>query len=419
MEAAMALAKKLGSSETSMAISLAKQTINAAAGTGDNSGSLRMERVTEGLLYELKRKPRAVIEGVGLAAPDEVYTQEQVADLLKIKDPRIRGLFASGGHIATRCLAEMEAEQKMDASEVTQGYLTKKHVKWAKIMAGNAIPAACASAGVQMSEIEFIVVCTTTGFVSPGLSAHVVQHLGLSQFVQRVDIVGMGCHAGLNTMFTAAHWAEAHPGAVALMFCVEVVSAAYMWDPSNPDISEALTNSLFGDGSAAAVLRCPVPDPMPAPKSATPVLRPSLWGFESMILPDSLETLCYFWDDARHKNSFIIQPQVPYVMGITIPQMIERLLNRFKIKRSQVAHWIAHSGGKKVLDSAMYALGLEKFHFRHSVNSLRKMGNMSSGSFLWSYHSLLEEGNCNTGDFGVFLTMGPGAGLECALWRFE
>jgi predicted naringenin-chalcone synthase len=46
------------------------------------------------------------------------------------------------------------------------------------------------------------------------------------------------------------------------------------------------------------------------------------------------------------------------------------------------------------------------------------MGNMSSGSFLWAYESLLREKIAKRGEYGMFITMGPGAGVECALWRF-
>ena len=49
--------------------------------------------------------------------------------------------------------------------------------------------------------------------------------------------------------------------------------------------------------------------------------------------------------------------------------------------------------------------------------SSQAMGNMSSCSFLWTYDSLMKEGTCKQGEWGLFITMGPGAGIECALWR--
>ena len=231
----------------------------------------------------------------------------------------------SAAHIESRRLAEIGSEQERGT---TQGHLLAKHLRWAKKLAAVAIPAACEAAGVTKDEIGFLVVCTTTGFLSPGLSAHVANHVRLTQHIQRVDIVGMGCHAGLNAMATAAHWAEANPGKPALMFCCEVVSAGYMWDSAKPDIAIALTNSLFGDGSAAAVLICPTPD---RPIESTPSRpRPALYGFESLLLPDSLDSLCYQWLDDYHKFSFTISPQVPYLMGLKIPGMVHRLLEQLE-----------------------------------------------------------------------------------------
>jgi len=145
--------------------------------------------------------------------------------------------------------------------------------------------------------------------------------------------------------------------------------------------------------------------------------RAVIYGFESLILPDSLNSLCYDWLDKHNKFSFTISPEVPYLMGLKIPEMVQRLLRQHNIKQDKIAHWIIHSGGKKVLDSVMYSLGLSRHAIRHSLSSLRKMGNMSSGSFLWAYDSLLREKVAKRGDFGVFITMGPGAGMECALWR--
>ena len=322
---ALELAQSLGG-EQLLARTLAKTLIDArgGGGGGGHEESLRNERIAEGLLYEAKYRPRAVICGIGTAAPEERYTQQAVADLLKVNDPRMRTIYSSA-HIESRRLAEIGTEAERGT---TQGQLLNKHLRWAKKLAAVAIPSACEASGIELNDVCFLVVCTTTGFLSPGLSAHVANHLRLPASIQRADIVGMGCHAGLNAMAAAAHWAEAHPGKPALMFACEVVSAAYQWDSAKPDIAVALTNSLFGDGSAAAVLIAPSPT---RPIIATPDQpRPMLYGFESLLLPDSLDSLCYNWLDDYHKFSFTISPQVPYLMGLKIPGMVQRLLEQVR-----------------------------------------------------------------------------------------
>eukprot|EP00965_Chrysotila_dentata_P014327 474845-Pleurochrysis_carterae.AAC.1 len=176
---------------------------------------------------------------------------------------------------------------------------------------------------------------------------------------------------------------------------------------------------LDSDTSTPASTPTPTPSPTPSP-TPTPTPTPTLLGFESMLLPDTLDVLRYRWDESCHKFSFTISAEVPYTMGHAIPTAVDRLLTRFKLRTPDIAHWCVHSGGKKVLDSVIYSLGLSRHDVRHTLASLHSHGNMSSASFLWTYHSLVQkEGHtCLPGQHGVFITMGPGAGIECALFRF-
>jgi polyketide synthase Type III len=74
-----------------------------------------------------------------------------------------------------------------------------------------------------------------------------------------------------------------------------------------------------------------------------------------------------------------------------------------------------HSGGKKVIDAVVVNLGLAWHDVRHTTGVLRDYGNLSSGSFLFSYERLLAEDVTRPGDYGVLMTMGPGSTIETAL----
>jgi predicted naringenin-chalcone synthase len=88
------------------------------------------------------------------------------------------------------------------------------------------------------------------------------------------------------------------------------------------------------------------------------------------------------------------------------------------VRRGDVAHWIVHAGGKKVVDSVRVNLGLTVHDVRHTTSVLRNYGNLSSGSFLFSYQRLVDEGRIAAGEHGVFMTMGPGSTIEMALLRW-
>ena len=65
-----------------------------------------------------------------------------------------------------------------------------------------------------------------------------------------------------------------------------------------------------------------------------------------------------------------------------------------------------------------YNLGITDHDVRHTQSVLRDYGNVSSGSFLFSYERLMNEGTVRRGDYGVMITMGPGSTIETALLRW-
>jgi alkylresorcinol/alkylpyrone synthase/polyketide synthase Type III len=107
------------------------------------------------------------------------------------------------------------------------------------------------------------------------------------------------------------------------------------------------------------------------------------------------------------------------VVGAHAESTLQRLLEGTGVRRSDIAHWLVHSGGKKVIDSMRVNLGLTRHDVRHTIGVLRDYGNVSSASFLFSYERLLREGVAAPGDWGVMVTMGPGSTIEAALLRWS
>jgi polyketide synthase Type III len=168
----------------------------------------------------------------------------------------------------------------------------------------------------------------------------------------------------------------------------------------------AVVNSLFGDGSAALALINDGDTSAPGPR----ILK-----FASFLITDALEAMRYDWDSDQGRFSFFLDPQIPYVVGAHAEIVVDRLLAGTGLRRSDIGHWLVHSGGKKVIDAVVVNLGLARHDVRHTVGVLRDYGNVSSGSFLFSYERLVEEGVTRPGDYGVLMTMGPGSTIETAL----
>ena len=347
--------------------------------------------------------PRGRIVAVSTATPPTAYSQEDVLKLFEVKDRRIRSLFHNSG-IRRRFLTLPVDDTNGRPRLESQGTLLEKHRTGAIEIGTAAVKACLQKAGYDINDVKHVCCVTSTGFLTPGISAFLCKSLGANRNCVRLDIVGMGCNAGLNGLSAVTSWAQANPDQLALLVCVEVCSAAYVFDGT---MQPAVVNSLFGDGAAAALVI--------APSRKQGEGQPELRKFSSCIVPEAVDAMRFSWDDSHSKFSFFLDRDVPYLVGAHAEQVIEQLLKGTGLRRSDIGHWVIHAGGKKVIDAVKINLGLTEDDVRHTSGVLRDYGNLSSGSFLFSYERLAEEGRVKPGDHGVLMTMGPGLTIEMAL----
>jgi alkylresorcinol/alkylpyrone synthase/polyketide synthase Type III len=330
---------------------------------------------------------------VGTANPPRWYSQQEVLDLFGEKDPKICSIF-TGGHIDGRYLYLPEPVDGKLPEETSQ-QLIDKHRRGALEIGPKAIQNCLGPLGITPRDIDFLCCLSTTGFLCPGISALISRAMGFREDVRRADILGMGCNAGVNGLHAVTSYARAHPGRLALLLCVEICSAAYV---PRRTITVAVVNSLFGDGAAAVLVRDDPGDRC----------GPIVADFESQIVVEALDAMRYDLDR-----------DIPYLIGSHVHKPVNRLLARHGMKRRHIDHWLVHSGGKKVIDAIEYNIGLTDHDMRHTLHVLRRCGNLSSGSFLFSYQELFREGVVRPGDVGVVIAMGPGTSIETALLSWE
>jgi len=347
------------------------------------------------------------IAGVGTAVSGESYSQQELLEIFRITDSKVRSVFLNSAIQRRYLLLPPRAADGTRATEA-QGDLLRKHKELAVDMGARAVDACLKNAGAGIDDIGHLCCVTSTGFLTPGLSALIIREMGIAPRCGRVDVVGMGCNAGLNALGVSAAWSAAHPNQLAVLLCAEACSAAYVFDST---MRTAVVNSLFGDGAAAIALTGG-----DTADSMSPTAEgPRVLSFASHIITDAIGAMRYDWDDAQGKFSFFLDPDIPYVVGAHAELVIDRLLAGTGLRRGDISHWLVHSGGKKVIDAVRVNLGLTRHDVRHTTDVLRDYGNLSSGSFLFSYERLLREGVTRPGDYGVLMTMGPGSTIETAL----
>lgn len=351
-------------------------------------------------LQQQKASSIATICDIGIANPITKFSQHEIANRLGITG-KLRKFFEHD-HIAYRHLYCPPNKNLPEQENVKE--LQERFINGALEITTSAITVCLNKSQINIHQIDFICCVTSTGFIVPSLSALIIKHGGFRDDCQRVDIVGMGCSAGLNGLNTVANWCHANPNKNALLICVEICSAIYTLDGS---VRTAIVNSLFGDGSAVALLRHEKECQLPA-----------ILDFESHLIPADSEELRFDWDNHNKSYSFYVGRNAPKSIASRVHQPLDRLLKKYSLTQSDIKHWIVHGGGNAVLSGIRDKLHLSDHDLRHTRSVLKDFGNLSSSSFLFSFKRLIEEKTIQPGDYAVMMTMGPGLAIEMALLIF-
>jgi predicted naringenin-chalcone synthase len=340
---------------------------------------------------------------VATTNPGDKYNQRELPALFGIKNEKTANIFLNS-NIESRYLTLPPLTDAGKMPDESSLELWQKHRRHSINAGCKVISKVLENSNLLPENIDYLVCVTSTGFLCPGLTAYFIKELGFRCNIHRIDVVGMGCHGGLNGMQPIVNYCNQFGNSYGLLVCVEICSAAYVLDETT---NTAVVNSLFGDGCTAAVF---------GPKHTDDELKSRILGFESHIVTEEISAMRFDFDG--NKNSFFLDRNIPYVIGSQVEKPIKALLKRFDLKSRDVSHWIIHSGGKKVLDSIKYALNISTHDIRHTVSVLHDFGNLSSGSFLFSYERLLLEKHVKKDDYVIFMTMGPGMTIECCLAQF-
>jgi len=121
------------------------------------------------------------------------------------------------------------------------------------------------------------------------------------------------------------------------------------------------------------------------------------------------------WRVSEHGFSIVLSPAVPRVAREQLGPDVDAFLHSHELSREDIAFWVCHPGGPKVLEAARDSLGLNDDDVAFAWESLRTTGNLSSASVLLILERTLAERPPAPGSLGVMLAMGPGFCSELLL----
>ncbi len=256
-------------------------------------------------------------------------------------------------------------------------------------LAGRALHAALAAAGVPAGRLDALLICTCTGYLCPGLTSYVAETLGLRPNAFLQDLVGLGCGAAIPTLRAASHLLAAQPDAVVACVAVEICSAAFCLDD---DPGVIISACLFGDGAAASIWRS-----TPGPTG----LR--AFAFNTLHQPAHRDRLRFEQRDGKLRN--LLDRSVPEVAAAAVGQLWAERGPR------PVARVAAHPGGRDVLQAL--APVVAPHSLAASARVLRDHGNMSSPSVLFVLAEMLREPTPADGGDIWLVSFGAGFSAHC------
>lgn len=260
-----------------------------------------------------------------------------------------------------------------------------------------ALTDALATAGLEPSDVDYILFTSVTGIAAPSIDALLVPRLGLRPDVKRMPSFGLGCVAGAAGIARVNDYLEGHPGEVAVLLSVELCSLTLQRDDAT--IANFVATGLFGDGATAVVM---VGDDVPA-------TGPRVVATRSALYPDTGGVIG--WNIGGGGFEIVLTAGVADVIAENFPAGVSDFLGSQGL--STVDTYIAHPGGPRVLDAFGEALDVPRSSLARSWDSLERVGNLSSSSVLHVLADTMRAGELEGS--ALLFALGPGVSAEFVL----
>ncbi|WP_079171395.1 MULTISPECIES: type III polyketide synthase [unclassified Streptomyces] len=338
-----------------------------------------------------------------VSVPEHVITMEETLDLARTihadhpQLPLALRLMENTGVRKRHLLRPIEETLKHPGFEERNAVYEAE----AKARVPAVIRRALDDAELRPADIDVIIYVSCTGFMMPSLTAWLINSMGFRSDTRQVPIAQLGCAAGGAAVNRAHDFCTAYPDANALIVACEFCSLCYQ--PADLGVGNLLSNGLFGDGLAAAVMRG---------KGGTGV---ALERNGSYLVPETVDWIAY--DVKSTGFHFKLDKRVPGTMEPLAPALKE-LAGQHGWDASDLDFYIIHAGGPRILDDLSKFLGVPPEAFRFSRATLTEYGNIASAVVLDALRRLFDEGGTRDSARGLLAGFGPGITAEMSLGRW-
>ncbi len=262
----------------------------------------------------------------------------------------------------------------------------------------------------QLSDIDAVFFVSSTGVSTPSIDARLMNKLPFSRNTKRIPLWGLGCAGGASGLSRAHEYCTAFPEAKVLLVSLELCSLTFQHKDYSK--SNLIGTSLFADGAASVIImgeEAALP-----PGDGEPHLH--INGSQSSTLEHSEDVMG--WEVMNEGLYVVFSKDIPTLVKDWLPDQVQSFFSEQSITVNDIKQYIAHPGGKKVLQAYRDALDIEWEQLDLPLSVLRHYGNMSSVTILFVLEEALKE-RMQTGDKALGAALGPGFSSELVLmeWR--
>jgi len=316
-------------------------------------------------------------------------------------------------YVPPRVLTNADLEKMVDTSDewiLQRTGIRERHVvdkgTATSDLASEAARVAVARAGLQPSDIDFIVVGTTTPDMCFPSTACLVQHRIGATRAWGYDL-SAACSGFTYALTTAVQMVGTGASKHALVIGADVMSSII-------DYTDRTTCVIFGDGAGAAVVE------------VSPDENIGIFDFENYVdgsggeslkmpgggsrYPASAETLAqrlhYVKQDGQAVFKFAVR---------NTEEACRRILERNKVNPEDIDLFVSHQANRRIIMSAAEKLGLPP---EKVIINIEMYGNTTAATIPLALNDAVEQKRLKKGDLVLMVSVGAGFTVGALLLRW-
>lgn len=290
----------------------------------------------------------------------------------------------------------MPAEMVLDQLSLEEK--NNHYAEYAKVIAQEVLEKALDKAGLDPTDIDYIITVSCTGFMIPSVDAYLINALQMRQDVVRLPVTEMGCAAGVSAMIYAENFLKANPEKTVAIVALE--SPMSTFQVNDFSMANMVSAAIFGDGAACVILgQSDQPGPV--------IKDTSMYHFYN-------ETDLMGFELKNGGFTMVLDPRVPEVIEAHFEHIIFPFLEKNQLDIQDIDHLIFHPGGKKIVQIVEELFGKLGKDIKETKDVLRNYGNMSSATVLFVLDQFMKQ-EINPGERGLMLSFGPGFSAQTVL----